>query len=188
MIGWLILVALAAAEPADCSGSTGVRAVHEVRHVVLDEPHVYTWTRDQPRLLRVSLLVVEVEPDCVVPRQVGVPVLYVGESPAERINVGWPSGRLVVLTPGHVDLATTPVFFGSDELPERVDPERGRWELERARRTAGGARVHETATTALPPLHLADPVALYAAAADLIDEWAPDESERAGLLRLPAGE
>ena len=60
------------------------------------------------------------------------PVLYVGRQTAERLNVGYRSGYVVAMVPavtdptveGYMDLTRERIWFGSPELPERVDVKR----------------------------------------------------------------
>lgn len=99
---------------------------------VTDEPFVHEWRKEQPLARGGYLLVLKVEPDLARPRQTYERVLYVGSETAERCNAPWEGGVMVVLVPapvdseGHVrlDPATTPIWFGTPELPERVDAAR----------------------------------------------------------------
>lgn len=67
------------------------------------------------------LIELRADPALSVPRQTGVRTLYVGSTPAVRVNWDHEGGCVVAFVPGRVDLAKTVVFFGSDELPERAD-------------------------------------------------------------------
>ena len=180
-----LLVSLCTAQPA--GPTSGVLDVLAARSVTFGTPHPYPWAKDHAPLTEGTVLVLQVEPALVVPRQVGVPVLFVGDTPVERINTGWPSGRLVVLVPGDVDLATAPAWFGSTELPERVDEERGRAELDAAL-AAGFQPLCPTRLLAVrgPDLLVADSDAFYRAVADLIVTWAPDEADRARQMQAPS--
>ncbi len=78
------------------------------------------------------LLVLKVDPKFVAPRQLAQPVLYVGDMTAERLNIGYRSGHVVAIVPGDVDLKTAPIYFGTPDLPERVDSEKAAAELNNA--------------------------------------------------------
>ncbi len=192
----LALVALAGAvlaqeaapiEPVEATG--GVLDILYLRPFTLDEPFVYTWIHGQPEITAGYLAVLEVRPDLVLPRAVDVPVLFAGDTPVHFTNTGYPSGRLIVFIPDWVDPATAPFYFGSMELPERITRSRGAEELAAA--VANGAipfaeeRIEQARTGGGEPVRLADGVALFRAAADLIDAYAPDEAEIAEIYRTP---
>lgn len=106
----------------------------------LERPDKHRWRAERPTVKTGYLLVLKVDPALVYPRQVAEPVLYVGRQTAERINVGYRSGHVVAIVPavtepgrpGYLDLAKEPIWFGSPELPERVDARRIAAEREEA--------------------------------------------------------
>ncbi len=114
---------------------------------VVDEPFVHEWRAEKPLVSAGYLLALKVDPDLARPRQTYEAVLYVGAQTAERCNAPEEGGVLIVIVPapldpdGHValDLATTPIWFGSLELPERVDAARIIQELAIARAAGIGA-------------------------------------------------
>ena len=55
------------------------------------------------------------------PRQTAEPVLYVGSHTAWRVSPYNDAGRVVAFVPAEIDLSRDPVWFGTPELPERVD-------------------------------------------------------------------
>jgi hypothetical protein len=125
----------------------------------VDEPFVHEWRAEKPLVASGYLLQLRVDPELSRPRQTYEPVLYVGTQTAERC-LPEPAlalaeqGILVVLVPAPLDaggrvaldLDTAPIWFGSLELPERVDAARIAAELAAARaRGAGPARRHPTA-------------------------------------------
>jgi len=124
-----------------------------------------------------TLLVLRVQPELVYPRQVAEPVLYVGSQTAERVNVGYPSGYVVAIVPGNLDLTRSLIWFGTPALPEQVDGKT--IDAERARAIAAGIR---------PPLAgrvrsarrdaraLGDKRDLLREAALLIEHYAPDDT------------
>lgn len=172
-------------EPVAATG--GVLDILYLRPFTLDEPFVYTWIHGQPEITAGYLAVLEVRPDLVLPRAVDVPVLFAGDTPVHFTNTGYPSGRLIVFVPDWVDPATAPFYFGSMELPERITRSRGA--AERAAAVADGAipfadeRIGQARAGGGEPARLADSVALFRAAADLIDAYAPDEAEKAEIYR-----
>ena len=158
----------------------------------LAEGYEYEWSKEKPRVTEGYLLVLKVDPDLVYPRQTAEPVLYVGLRPAERINAGYPSGHVVALVPGPVeklDLSKERMWFGTPELPERIDLKTAKEEHARAVE-AGVKPVGEAQTAAAlargrEKLSVQDRYELLRAAAELIEQYAPDEAERAAGLRVP---
>jgi hypothetical protein len=104
----------------------------------LREGYPHDWRREKPMVTSGTLLVLRVQPELVYPRQVAEPVLYVGEQTAERVNVGYPSGYVVAILPGNVDLVRSLLWFGTPALPEQVDAKT--ISAERARAVAAGVR------------------------------------------------
>lgn len=155
----------------------------------LQEPYVYSFLASQPAIAQGLLLVLEVDPEVAKPRQVDVPVLYAGDTPAHLTNTGYPSGRVVVIVPDWFDPAQAPVFFGSMELPERVERARGSQEQALAAGRGAGPfpRVEREAAFAAggERLECRGSVELFLAVADLIDRYAPSESALADLYRTP---
>jgi hypothetical protein len=120
----------------------------------LDEPFVHEWRAEKPLVASGYLLQLRVDPELSRPRQTYEPVLYVGAQTAERRLGQADQGILVVLVPAPLDgegrvaldLDTAPVWFGSLELPERVDAARITAELAAARaRGVGPAQRHPRA-------------------------------------------
>ncbi len=182
---------LAAEEPAaviePVAATGGVLDVLYIRPFTLQEPVRYTWTREQPEITAGVLLVLEVRPELVLPREVDVPVLFAGDTPVHLTNTGYPSGRLVVLVPDWIAPGDVPFYFGSTELPERITRERGAAEAAAAigqgARPFPAERIARARAAGGDSARFAGPVALFRAAADLIDAYAPDEAEKAANYR-----
>jgi len=104
----------------------------------LTEGFEFRWSAERPVVTRGVILVLDVDPALIYPRQVAEPVLYVGDRTAQRVSRGYPAGRVLAIVPGDVDLAGTPIFFGTPELPERIDAATARGEREQA--VAAGIR------------------------------------------------
>jgi len=191
LLGLLAPAALANPVPVDpVDDGASVCGLLYARPFVLDQPHDYPWMRGHAPVTEGMLLVVEVDPEAARPREAASPVLYVGATPAERVNAGVSEGRVVLIVPGRPDLTLVPVFLGSVELPERVDAARGALELEAAR-AAGvepfdAGQVEAALARGGSVLRLSGSATLYHAAADLVEAWAPEDRERADNLRRPA--
>lgn len=171
--------------PADPSASP-VELLY-ARPFELDVPYTHAWRAERPKVSAGHLLVLAVDPQLVAPRQTYEPVLYVGAQPAERINSGYGSGHLVVIapaTPG-VELAEQPIFFGEPELPERIDAASATAQRERA--VAQGLRGPGAllAERGADAVRFTDDYELRLYAADLVEQWAPDETDLIVGLRAP---
>ncbi len=109
-----------------------VENVVSIQPFELEAPAKHLWRVEQPMVTSGYLLVLKVDPALVVPRQVAEPVLYVGHQTAERVNVGSESGHVIAILPAQIDpekpdyldLSEQLFWFGSPELPERVDAKR----------------------------------------------------------------
>ncbi len=93
------------------------------RKFTLQQGAEHLWRKEKPVISSAYLLVLKVNPELVFPRQTAEPVLYVGRQTAERLNIGYESGHVVAIVPADVDLKEAPIWFGTPELPERVDAE-----------------------------------------------------------------
>ena len=159
------------------------------RSFELVEPYLYAWLQEQPEITRGSILILELDPRFARPRQVDVAVLFVGDTPAHLTNIGYDSGRKIVIVPEWIDLAGSPSFFGSMELPERIDRRRGEREVEAALamgiRPFPAARIAAAREVGGDTLRVTGSVELFRAIADLIDIYAPTESELAEIYRTP---
>ncbi|MAB79709.1 MAG: hypothetical protein CMJ89_10200 [Planctomycetes bacterium] len=176
--------------------TTPVEILH-AQSFQLDQPFTFEWRNERPEVQSGFLLVLKTDPKLVQPRQTYEAVLYVGDQTAERCNGAYPSGHLVALVPagvlanGNVDLDPTsvPIWFGTPELPERVDAARIAQELALAEAQGVGPQ----ATSRLSAQSLAAQDSIYAAnrdeldfyIADLIELYSPAESELVELLRMP---
>ena len=109
-----------AGPPAVPSTPADVEDILYARPFTLEKGYNFDWSKERPLLTEGTLLVLKVDPALVYARQVAEPVLYVGDRTAERVNIGHRSGRVIAIVPGHVDLRTAPIWFGTPELPERV--------------------------------------------------------------------
>lgn len=160
----------------------------------LDVPAIH-WSRaEQPRYDAGMILVLAADPDVLHPRQSEEAVLYVGAQTAEKLNTGHPSGHVVVLVPAprdgrggvDLDLASSPVFFGTPALPETIDGARAAAELAAAR--AQGVTSESSAALASRVhglVSFVDDGDLRTWSADLIERWSPQERDLVSGLRAP---
>ncbi|MCE9594342.1 MAG: hypothetical protein K8S98_09110 [Planctomycetes bacterium] len=179
------------------AASSGVRGLLFAQPFVLDQPYEHTWRAERPSVRAGWLLVLDVEPELVVPRQGYEPVLFVGNQTAERINHGDGSGHLVVIVPSELDPATglpaldllaAPIWFGTPRLPEQVDAVAVVDEIAGARRvgikpfTAQKVIAAKQLGSTDAPVKNRTELERYAAT--LVQTWASDEYDLAqGLLQ-----
>jgi len=185
----MILVA-GAGEPEGMPPNTpaAVEGIVYARPFTLEEGYRFAWRKEHPTVSEGYVVVLQVDPALVHPRNSLEPVLYVGDRTAERVNLGHKSGRLIALVPGRMDLATAPVWFGTPELPERVDAATIAKERARAKKAGIEAFGKEAITAALrrggERLEAADHDALMRELAGLVREYSPEEKELAESLAM----
>lgn len=170
-----------------------VDAVLLAQPFTLDEPYEFQWQAGNIMVKRGLLLVLEVDPDLVIPRQTPEPVLYVGNGTAERVNSGYPSGKVVAIVPGTVDLAAAPIWFGDPMLPEQVTAGIAASQRARADEAGIGPVGADLPESALDSdgsvVKLADYDALRRRAAELVAQFAAGEEDLAtGILAPKVGE
>lgn len=163
----------------------------------LDEPYTHWWRSERPQVRAGHLLVLAVDGESVVPRQVAEPVLYVGAETAERINSGHLDGALVVLVPSEPgpdgwptrDLAAEPIWFGEPGLPEQVDRAAAAGALARARALGilplEPSRVDAALSAAGAPRRFADREELDRFAVEVLRTYAPSERDLAEGMSVP---
>ena len=145
-------------------------------------PAQHMWRAEQPTYTDGVLVVLQTDPSWLAPRQTAEPIVYVGEQTLERINVGYPSGQLVGIVPGMTlaELVDAPIFFGQAELPERVNQDHIRNELNAAvdsgLRGPGEQRVNSASSLGVDVLTASDLSDLYWNASYLVEEYSPEET------------
>ncbi len=193
---WIILMMVAtmavppltafSVPPAIPSTPAAVEELVYARPFTLQEGYTSDWSRERPIVTSGVLLVLKVNPDLVYPRQVAEPVLYVGDRTAERMNVGFRSGYVIAIVPGHVDLTEAPIWFGTPELPERVDAERIRSEralADSARiKPFGPGKIHGALARGGNRLEVGDRTGLLRQVVPLIVKYSPAEKSLAESL------
>lgn len=169
------------------------------RPFLLDAPYTNSFRLEQPDVTAGWLLVLRVDPEVALPRETLEPVLFVGEQTAQRWNSAQPDGRLVVTVPAALDQnglpaddwMHTPIWYGSAELPERIDAPRIQLELEQALASGLAAPPSATLQSARAEggelLRCKSIDALLPSIADLIERYSPAEDELVRGLRVPVG-
>ena len=184
-VGLIGTVALTSWLPADdrsgVEAAAEPRVEAELRHAQrfqLDQPYTHWWRAGQPQYRSGWLLVIKADPQLLRVRQVEMPILYVGEQTAERVNLGIDSGHVVVLVPGDFELTEAPIFFGEPGLPERVDSARIERELVRAADRGVVAPAADVMLNVMDDtLTLADETELRRHAIDLVERFSPQEQD-----------
>jgi hypothetical protein len=193
-ISLLVMPACVVSQTAIHGGETAipptpapVKGILYAHPFTLRTPYRNDWSKERTMVSTGVLVVLEVDPALVVPRDSLEPVLYAGNVTVQRLNHGYPSGRVIGIIPGNVDLATTPIWFGSPELPERVTAETVR--SERALAEKAGVRpfaAQKIAGVERPTISATDLAALLRdVAAQLVYQYSPQEKELADSWRLP---
>lgn len=169
------------------STPAGVKDILYARPFTLQTPYRNDWSKERALVSTGTLVVLDVDPALVVPRNALEPVLYAGNVAVQRLNHGDQSGRVIGIVPGNVDLATTPIYFGTPQLPERVTESSARAERARAERAGvrplGAERIASVLKPAVRAMDLA--ALLRDVAAELVYQYSPQEKELADSWRLP---
>ncbi len=160
------------------------------RSFTLEKGYRFTWSKERPLLTSGTLVVLKVDPALAFPRQEAEPVLYVGNQTAERVNCGHKSGHLIAIVPGDVDLAKTPIWFGTPGFPERVDANTARAERALADEAKiepfSAEQVQAARAEGGEPVKVADVETLLRDyVAPLILRYSPDEKRLADAFRVP---
>jgi len=119
-----------AAPPQVPATPAAVQDIVFAQPFTLEKGEVSYWRAERPTIESGYILVLKVNPDLVYPRQSAEPVLYVGDTTAQRLNVGYRSGHVVAVVGAEItgdkamDLSKVKIWFGTPELPERVDANR----------------------------------------------------------------
>ncbi len=184
------LMATALAVPPIPPTPAAVEEVVYARPFTVNEGFRFDWRKEGFQVKAGTILVIKVNPDLVIPRQVAEPVLYVGNQTAMRLNSGNESGYVIAIVPGDVDLAKDPIWFGTPELPERVDAATIQVEREKAdkagikpissekaqaARAKGGERINAADLGAL----------LRDTLAGLVEQYSPQEKRLSDTWRMP---
>ena len=181
-------LAVAAGPPVVPATPASVEGIVFAQAFTLEEGYAFDWRAERPAVVEGYVVVLKVDPAYVYPRQEAEPVLYVGDQTVERVNLGYKSGHVIGIIPAKVDLAKAPVWFGTPDLPERVDAETIAAERAKADtagiRPLGGKAVAAALAVDAEELSFADRDAMLPYLASLISQYAPDEKILAETFRL----
>ena len=165
----------------------------EARPFVLDEPYAHEWRAEAPLVHSGYALVLRVPEELAQPRATFEPVLLAGEETVERVNAPRTGQNLVVVVPAperngrvQLDLERTPLWFGSLELPERMDAARIAAEARAAEARGIGPALRGPRVRSLGPdetLRLANRRELDAYLADWVEFYSPEEIDLVRQLR-----
>jgi hypothetical protein len=192
--GCLLMLASLVVAGAPATPDTPVSAddVLYARPFKLTEAYTFAWQAEKPEVTEGYVLVLKVDKDLVYPRQTAEPVLYVGETTAERVNVGYESGHLIVIVPADLEkfeLDKARIWFGAPALPEQVDKTQITNEAARATTAGVAPRGEEEITRATEAggdtLEVADYTTLRRSLVDLVQKYAPDEDDLVRQLTVP---
>jgi len=189
--GVLTVASVALASPPEIPKTPA--AVDELvyaRPFTLEKGFKFLWCKERPNVTTGTLLVLKVDKALVVPRAIPMPVLYVGDQTAERVNHGHKSGHVIAIVPGESDLTKVPIWFGTPRLPERVDASTAKSERALAEQAGIGPFSEKDVEAALAkggePIKTTDKSALLRdQVAELILEYSPDEKHLADGFRVP---
>ncbi len=156
------------------------------RRFTLKTGYTFEWAKNGSVVTEGTILVLKVNPALVYPRQELEPVLYVGNQTAERVNAGHKSGHVIAIVPGKADLKKSPIWFGTPELPERVDANTVKTERALARNAKivpfKKAQIDAATTRGKETMKAADRDELRRRLAALIKQYSPVEKELIEVL------
>jgi hypothetical protein len=185
----LATTAVSAATPPVPATPAAVDGILFAQPFTVDEPYHHEWQAERPLVSAGMILVLQVNPELVIPRQTPEPVLYVGHLTAERVNSGYPSGVVVAIVPGDVNLGSSPVWFGDPALPEQVTTTIIGAQRYQAVEAGIGSFGTDTVDAALragdQTLKAADYDALRRRAAELVRQYASGEEDLADGIMAP---
>lgn len=152
----------------------------------LARPYTYDWSAEKLTVTSGVLVVLDADPAIAADRDALQPVLYAGDVPVQRLNHGV-SGRVIAIIPGSVNLATTPIWFGTPGLPGRTTMEMARAERNKAERAEiRPFSAERIAAVTRPAVSAPDLTTLLRnVAAALVEQYSPREKYLADQWRLP---
>ncbi len=161
------LAVLTLASPASAAtvvdDGHGVHAILSVTPFTVTTPYKYEFSAEHPNVKSGLILVLDSDPIWLIPSDSKQAVLYVGDQPVEKVNKGFPDGRLIVIVPAGWDLTRVPIYYGGYELPETVTAQMGKDTLVQARKQ--GLAPILNPPTPLPNVTVADHAELLKVAA-----------------------
>lgn len=181
----------AAKPPAIPATPAAVADLVYARSFTLERGFQYYWTKQRRNVTTGTLLVLKVDNALVYPRESAMPILYVGDQTAQRLNHGHKSGHVIAVVPGEVDLTKTMIWFGQPGSPWNVDTATANTQRGLAVRAGIKPFSKRKVNTALKNggerLRMADmSTLLREVVAPLLDEYSPQERTLAEDFRRPA--
>jgi hypothetical protein len=184
--------------PAVPATPAGITELLEVREFRVTEQYEHRFSKEKPMVTAGYILALRAPSEYLAPRQVEMPVLMVGTTPVEPMNIGFASGQIVVIVPSELkadgslalDLTKTPIYFAPPSLPEQIDQAFAAQLLGLAERSGiaaqsdavvGKARAQAQANGGDVAV-LANRDALNAIAGSMVRRYAADEAEAADAL------
>lgn len=177
----------AAQAPSESASQKPVKDILYAQPFTLVRGYKNDWSKERELVSSGLLVVLEVDPVLVEPRDAAEPILYAGNTPVQRLNHGDRSGRVIGIVPGTADLTGSPIWFGAPGLPERVTAETARAERARAEKSGihpfGAERLRSVMRPAATAADLA--ALLRDQVAPLVLDYSPQEKDLAETWRLP---
>lgn len=162
-----------------------VKGILAAQRFTLAEPYEDNWNPNGAKVSSGTLLVLDVDPALVTPRESLNAVLYVGGTPVRRLNRGDVSGHVLVLVPAGIDV-DAPIWVGSADVPEALTADKLQAEKAKADRAfTARTRTRTPQRTGVVARDLA--ALLRDVAAPLIDRFSPQDAPIAAQWRLPEG-
>lgn len=161
--------------------------IERIQPFRLEKSFKYDWRRERPDVRFGLLVVLKVDPDLVMPKNLLEPVLYAGNQTVQRLNHGHESGFVIGIIPQEIDLSQDPVWFGAPNLPERIDAKMIAKERSKAERSGISALKSTDIQSRTRNMVVASDLTtlLREQAADLLLEFSPQEKQLADAWRLP---
>ena len=180
----------AAAPPPIPATPAPVADLVSAGYFTLEQGYPHYWSKERFWTTTGTLLVLKVDPALVIPREIAMPVLYVGDVPAWRLNRGHESGHVIAVVPGKVDLTRVPIWYGAPDFPQNVDAATARAQRDLAERAGIQPLPAEKVQAALAaggePISAVDQRALLRdEVAELILKYSPQEKHLADAFRVP---
>lgn len=153
----------------------------------LEKSFRFDWRKERPEVRSGLLVVIKVDTSLVRPTNDLEPVLYAGTQTVQRLNQGYESGYVIGIIPAELDLSKEPVWFGSKDLPERIDAKTIREQRAKAVNSGIKPQKEEDIKRITKDLASAPDLTtlLRKFAADLILEFSPREKYIVDAWRLP---
>lgn len=178
-IGFIVAAFLSITSGVLRAESAPVDDILLARPFTLEEGYEHDWQAERPWVTSGHVVVLRADRRIAALRSSLSPVLCAGSVTVERTNRGYPSGIVVGIIPGDIDLTTALIWFASRGEPpamtaESIEEERQQ-ALEAGIAPFDPVRVTLALQAGGPVLEAADRGELLEYVRALIDEYAPEE-------------